>query len=67
MLVVSIGDIILWALGGIGLMVIGIACIIDIMGRRRERKLQEKLEKLPKYTDLDNKPTINGVSLGEKE
>ena len=46
MIVVSIGDIIMWAIGGIALIVIGIACIIDSIGRRREKKIDKKLEEM---------------------
>lgn len=60
MIVVSIGDIISWAIGGIGLIILGIAWIIDSIGTRREKRLEEKLKKTE--VKSDDKGTIGEES-----
>lgn len=42
MIVISIGDIIAWVLGGIGLVVVLALLLIDLIGRRREKRLMDK-------------------------
>ena len=44
MIVVSIGDIILWAIGGIALIILGIAYIIDRIGSHKEKKIDDEVE-----------------------
>ena len=65
MIVVSIGDIIAWVIGGIALIVLGIAYIIDRTGSRKEKKFDIAIGKYDEEVNQRNRSVLIGQ--GNKE
>lgn len=63
MIVFSIGDIIAWALGGIGLAVVIIVYIIDRFQKRREKKIEIAIGKYDEKLNKTNRTFLVGKGL----
>ena len=63
MIVISIGDIITWVIGGIALIVLGIAYIIDRFQKRREQKIEIAIGKYDEEVSRKNHSFAIGQSV----